>query len=167
LSARTARSLAAALATAWLAAHASAAERRDTELSVRVVQVRGAGTCAEGKSPELEESLEPLREHLKQLPHAKFALLDKATKKCALDKATSFDLQNKHHADATVATDKDRSGRLLVTLHVTKTAGDKTEDVLTTVHSIKDGATFLEQISKAADDKDDLILAVTASREPL
>lgn len=138
----------------------------ENELYVRVVQVKATGSRADDAKATVEKSLEPLRAHLEQASkHAHYGLLGKSTtKKNAPGKAITFDLENKLRAEATPSTLGDK--KLKLELKVTKRGASKDELVFETTLEMKDGATAVPVLEKAIEGAD-LLLAITASRDPL
>jgi hypothetical protein len=137
----------------------------DVELYVRIVQVKGTGARGDKKA-EMDKDLEPFRAHLeKASTHAKYTMLGKsASKKGPAGKAIAFELENKLRADATPSAAGEKKIKLV--LQVNKKDGKKDELVFETTLEMKDGATVVPRIEKALG-ADDLLLAITASRDPL
>jgi hypothetical protein len=138
----------------------------ESELFVRIVQVRGTGSRGDKKA-EVDKSLEPLRAHLEQASkHAKYAILGKSTaKKGTAGKAICFDLEHNLRAEATPTAAAEK--KIKIVLKVNRRAEKKEDElVFETSFEMKDGATAVHQIDKVAAGAD-LLLAITASRDSL
>lgn len=137
----------------------------ENEVYVRVVQVRGSGTRGE-KRAEMDKSLEPFRAHLEEASkHARYVLLGKSVvKRGPYGNAIEFELEKGFRAHATASQAAEKHLKLL--LQVDKREGKHDEMVFKATLDMKDGATAVQQIEKALEGAD-LLLAVTASRDPL
>ncbi len=138
----------------------------DDELFVRIVQVKGTGTREQGKKAEIDKPLEPLRAHLEKASnHSRYSMLGKSsTKKGPAGQPIAFELENKLRAEATPSPGADKKVNL--GLKVNRRDGKKDELVFETKLEMRDGATGMPLIENVLDGGA-LILAITASRDPL
>ena len=140
--------------------------QESSEVSVRLVSVRGEGVLADGAEPQVPAALEEFRKALTQRGMQRYAAVSRTTRRAPPGQLLDFPLPLGHRAQVVVR--RDAGDKLQVRLEVHKPTGKENgpawATVLTSEVKVLDGVLYAVRVEEMLEGAHLLILVSASSK---